>query len=389
MSEVRLNILDAGRAITGTVHGSEADFVLAALSAEPETIEELQDAMTRFSKPAGDRSPFALFYAGIDEEPWDAGIVFVDLAARVFAAESSYSLLMPQGEVQYHNGEELTEVWLPYLVPDDWLFLDSIEEFRNVADGRRAKRAAVQPLDARAVLYGRALTEFVAGECGAARDSAEGDPVADIHARWLMTPRSDLRGLAPREVMLLKKEYIDRELQCREMQWTRLREPAPCLKKESHAYRFAGFGTHEIVTYYELVRYLIEDSWNQLNAPKDISTEDEISRLDQVKTDWLESPHPDYRDKTPGNIIEDERTRLPWVSFGEDAIIDEDCPLCRAMAEDPSPGFWHMDGCNMDDEFAFSFYLTREEWEEEKRHFEEMFAEFERKDVPKEESRPN
>ena len=50
MSELRLNILDPGRAICGTIHGSVADAAVAALSAEPETIEELQDAVARFER---------------------------------------------------------------------------------------------------------------------------------------------------------------------------------------------------------------------------------------------------------------------------------------------------------------------------------------------------
>jgi len=39
MSEIRLNILDAGRACSGTIHASVADAAVAGLSAEPETIE--------------------------------------------------------------------------------------------------------------------------------------------------------------------------------------------------------------------------------------------------------------------------------------------------------------------------------------------------------------
>ena len=89
MSEVKLNILDSERAICGTCHGSEADAAVAALSAEPETIEELQAAMGRFMKPGGDCRPLELFSAGTDREPWDAGIVFIDLAARIVAADSS------------------------------------------------------------------------------------------------------------------------------------------------------------------------------------------------------------------------------------------------------------------------------------------------------------
>jgi hypothetical protein len=42
-------------------------------------------------------------------------------------------------------------------------------------------------------------------------------------------------------------------------------------------------------------------------------------------------------------------------------------------------GFWHLDGSSMDDEFAFSFYKTREEWEAENRRREEFNKEFNRR----------
>jgi hypothetical protein len=51
MSEIRINILDASRAVNGTLHGSLADAILAGLAAEPETIEELEHAIARFAKP--------------------------------------------------------------------------------------------------------------------------------------------------------------------------------------------------------------------------------------------------------------------------------------------------------------------------------------------------
>ena len=50
MSEVRLVIRDASRTISGTPHGAFADAVVAALSAEPETIEELDAAVERFRR---------------------------------------------------------------------------------------------------------------------------------------------------------------------------------------------------------------------------------------------------------------------------------------------------------------------------------------------------
>jgi hypothetical protein len=370
MSELRINITDASRSVNGTLHGSLADTILAGLSAEPETIEELEDAMNRFAGPGNNERWLAGFYNGLDEEPWDAGILFVDLAARVFAAESSYSILLREGEVQYHNGREMTEVWLPYRVPGDWIFLDSVDTYSAVAKRRRGERAAVPPLDARPVLYG-AITEFVVRECRAARESNREDPVAEIHAKWLTTPRDDLRGVPPREILLMKREDIDRDMQFREAQWSRLRKPALCLKKDSHAYRFAGFGTHEIVIYYDLVRMLIANCWEGTRQEEEISTPDAIARLEQVKAEWLDSPDPEHGGKSPSCLIEFERIRLPWVSSEEDFEYDDDCPLCQAMSEgDFGPGFWHLDGCNMDDDFAFSLYRTREEWEAERARLE-------------------
>jgi hypothetical protein len=58
-------------------------------------------------------------------------------------------------------------------------------------------------------------------------------------------------------------------------------------------------------------------------------------------------------------------------------MADEDCPLCQLMADQPGPVFWHLDGCNMDDDFPFSFHATREEWEKERRSWEEFNRRFE------------
>ena len=381
MSEIRINILDANRAANGTLHGSMADAILAGLASEPETIEELADAMARFAKPADDERHLAGFVDGINEVPWDAGIVFVDLAARVFTAESSYSILMPEGEVQFHNSRELTEVWLPYRVPRDWLFLDSVDEYEAVAGQRRAKRAAVPPLDPRPVLYG-AIAEFVARECHAARKLGKECPVAEIHAKWLMTPCDELRGLTPREILLLQREHIDWDMQSREVQWSRLKEAAPCLNQDSYAYRYAGFGTHEIVIYYNLVRMLIADCWKRMSEETEISIQDEIAYLEQAKAEWLDSPDPEYGGKTPSCLIEYERKRLPWVSSEEDSPFEDDCPYCQALAKERlEPGFWHLDGCNMDNDFAFSFFHTQEEWEQETRRLGEIARSIEQEDV--------
>ncbi|MGH7137062.1 MAG: hypothetical protein ACREHD_15080, partial [Pirellulales bacterium] len=103
MSEVRLVLRDAARDLSGTCHGSTADRVVAALSAEPETIEELDKAMERFCKrtETDGRGFLPWFGGGINDEPYDAGLVIVDLAARLIACESSYSSPGMYGSVLY------------------------------------------------------------------------------------------------------------------------------------------------------------------------------------------------------------------------------------------------------------------------------------------------
>ena len=443
MSEIKLNLIDTQNMLHGTIHGSVADAVVAALSAEPETIAELQAALERYIKPIDKASPFALFHADsrIDERPWDAGIVVVNLAARIVASESTYSQPAPQGQVDYHNGVSATDIPVLYRLRDDWLFLDSIRQYECLREQRCRERAATSPLDVRAVLYGRPLLEFIVRECLALNYRIESDLVKDVekdeikacqaepivigtstggslisrsvppevadgsqstfeqpdelgtdeevvpdaiareisalHARWLITPRDDLRGQSPRDVLLAEQDFIDFDLHTRSLQWSLRREGPPCLATDSFAYRFAGFGTHEWVIYYDLVRYLI---WRALQGEMDIETE--IARLETIETAWLEERQPDYGGRIPALLIESERKRLPIAVLGRDMVIDDDCAVCQMMGAETGlgleVGFWHLDGCNMDQDFVFSNFRTREEWEADRQKWEAFNEKFNR-----------
>ncbi len=422
MSEVKLNLIDSQQVLHGTIHGSVADACVAALSAEPETIADLVSALARYHKPLDDHSPFATFHSSrssardvpLDETLWDAGIVVIDLAARIVASESTYSMPQPSGEVRYHDGTKATDVPVLYRLPDDWLFVNSVEAYQWSRERRAEKRLAKTPLDAREVLHGAPLLDFVVNECreikasaaaaagdGTGEDALLGE-VSAIHARWLTTPREDLGGSSPRDLMLAKQDFIDFDLHTRALQWSLQDEGPPCLAKDSHAYRFAGFGTHEWVIYYDLVRVLL---WSALDIVKQTSVcrdrgaidnvqfveldnltgiDSEIARLEEVKTAWLERPQHDYDDRIPAILIENERRRLPIALRPRDMIIDEDCPVCQMFGDETTPlgmgvGFWHLDGCNMDDDFAFSPYRTREDWEAENHRREEFNKEFDRK----------
>ena len=403
MSEVKLNLIDAGKILVGEIHGSIADACIASLSAEPETIAELEAALARYQRSD---NPFGWFRvrSEVDYRPHDAGLVIIDLAARVAAAESTYSQPHGEGEVNYHDGTQATDVAVQYRVPSDWLFVNSFEAYQWSAEHRRQQRLENPPLDARAILYGAPLLEFIVHSVSVLRASRPGDnqeaiavtdgsdaqedhdaeshPLAkeiiSIHAGWLVTPREDLRGQSPRDVLLERQDFIDFDLHTRSLQWSMLGEGPPCLAQDSFAYRFGGFGTNEWVTYYDLVRHLL---WRatELVGADDFGAL--VKQLENIKNDWLEQGNPEYDGRIPAITIHNERRRLPEAMNASQIMIDEDCECCRMMAMEAEmgfgPTFWHLDGSHMEDEFAFSPWKTVAEWEAENRRREESYKRFE------------
>ncbi|MDQ5843747.1 MAG: hypothetical protein M3539_00435 [Acidobacteriota bacterium] len=107
-----------------------------------------------------------------------------------------------------------------------------------------------------------------------------------------------------------------------------------------------------------------------------------IRTLERIKNDWLEQPQADLDGRVPAILIDNERRRLPEAMSAKEMIIDENCDWCRMSALDVEmgfgPGFWHLDGCNMDEGFAFSTSLTLEEWETKEREREEFNRRFDR-----------
>jgi hypothetical protein len=446
MSEVRLVVREAGRDWSGTLHGSYADRAIAALSADPVTLEELEVATARFAKPTPQGRFFGNLSPGLCDEPHDAGLVILDLVARLVVADSTYSSPGKEGIVEYHDGRCGTEMGLRYHLANDWFFASDGNHWTQVAEERRRERAAKPVLDARAVFYGQPLVEFVARESFAAfarraeiavafrtqqaekarkrlADEANLSPdqidvgrltdeeitpktwpgqeryaspfydtLSQIHATWLLTPRADLGGECPRAIALNRHDHLMWDMQDRCEHWSLLGECPRGLAKSAHAFRYGGFGTHEWVKYYDLVRELLWSCWEQLTelvqAPKVGQRPDsltvgdflttEVPRLESVRESRLDAPDPECHGRTPRSIIDRERARLPEGMSGHDAMIDPDCPCCQMMGDLPGPWFWHLDGCNMDDEFAFDIYChTREEWEDERRGWEEHSRRFE------------
>ena len=387
MSEVRLVVREAHRDWSGTIPASCADRAIAALAADPTTLAELEVATERFAKRIPDRPFYANLTTGSNDVPYDAGLVVLDLFARLIVVESTYSSPGPNGTVEYHDGRCSTETGLPYHLAEDWRFSHDGHHWRIPAEGRRRERKSRPTPDARSVFYGRPLLEFVARETHAAFAAGEEIPGATtrIHAAWLLTPRADLGGACPREIALERREHLSRDLQHRCEFWSSLGHCPRGLDESSHAFRFGGFGTHELVMYYELVRLMMGYCFERLAGGMQADSfavgdflSAEVPRLENLRDAWLDAPHPEFHGRTPRSIVDRERARLPEGMSGHDAIVDPDCPCCQMMADMPGPAFWHLDGCNMDDDFAFDIYhRTRDEWEAERRKWEAHDAKFE------------
>ena len=382
MSHVRFNISDRDGSVSGDLHGSMTTPLIAALTAEPETIAEFESALHRFIKPESDWSPLRGFLDHEDLEPYDAGIVAIDLAGRTVGFETTYSIPHFEGNVrvprEYADGDD--DVYIPYRLPDDWTFVDTIPCYEYTRDEMREKRSKHMPSDARPVLFGRPLIAHIATSISTSPDLAKEGLFAAIHAEWLMTKREDLAGRTPREVLFEKQDFIDFDLHTRSLQWSFTKVCPPALTEDSFAYINAGFGTHEWVLYYDMIRYLLADAAEHREAGAVTDVESEIVRLSRVRDDWLRSPDSESWGQLPCEIIDLERRRVNMTMTAQQILIDENCPCCVAMSQDfDTPMFWHLDGCNMDDGFVFSHFATMDEWEAHEREMEEFNREFERK----------
>ncbi len=373
MSEIRININDQNQTISGDIHGSFGDVIVASLTAEPETIEDLETAIQRFIKSESDWSLFRSFRKSENFEPSEAGLLVVDLSAKVMMADSTYSYYSTEGKVRIKTdtGEDFN---LPYQLSDDWKYVRSMPEYKGMAKVRRDFFRDNPPFDARKILFGKPLFEYIAAEYLANKNEKDEDLFTEIHAKWLMTARDDLQEKTPREVLLEKQDFIGSDLDSRARQWSFTGICPPPLSIDSNAYKFAGFGTHEIVVYYDLFRHLLGACFEN-----DI-TDAEI--LERISSDWLNDPQRDFSGRTPAEIIETERKRVNLTASAHDCLIDEDCEMCQMMALDfiDTPTFWHFDGSNMEyDRFEFSFEKIFEEWEAKQCEMEEFNREFDKK----------
>jgi hypothetical protein len=287
-------------------------------------------------------------------------------------------------------------------LPPWWELLEQVE----IAEIRRPRRSPIEvPTVNRNVLFGDAMiTEFAYRILKTARSDRWQKSDADknrktrhsftieVHREWLMTPREDLNGMMPRQLLHGAQEWID------QLAWgQRIRHEDGsdiiAAAEDASGYENAPMGSEEMVIYFDLCRELIEAGWNWCSSHDlDLNRQPDclnalIQFLGEVKTLWLSSPY--EGGSPPSFIIECSRRRVPRGAGvpivgmserqAEEHIVDCNCPICNMMAEGMfGTAFEQLSGyhLDLDDEFAFSLHESYEDWEENQRAFGEMSTDF-------------
>ena len=280
---------------------------------------------------------------------------------------------------------------------------------RNAIDNARESPLVIPHVN-RNVLFGRPMTADLARRLldiidaddwkssGADEDEhARYAFTVRVHRDWLMTPRQDLGGLMPRQMLHGAHDWIDRLVWAQQLRFQDVGEIVAVpdgISEDNHA----PMGSEEMVIYFDLCRELIGAGWERCLkggigrrdfADRSRSERELNAFLSGLQQEWLASPF--EGGSSPRFIIECSRRRVPRAAGvpivgiaecePEQHVIDGDCPICNMMAEGTlGTAFTGIDGhhLELDDEFAFSMHETREAWDEQQREFAEMSAAFDR-----------
>jgi hypothetical protein len=385
MTTSRLTVRASEGAFQGDVDGWTALVILAALSAEPENFGELAQAVERYEP---DRRPFDQFRDTVtDEESRDSPWCLIDLLGRTAVAGSGFKLPEPRDAFEADaddHAEGFPIVWLD--TPADWLFLQAGDDWRATVAARALARTSVPPVNARAVLFGQPLLQYLTdgvlrASSPAMEEERQQELTRAIHGGWLVSAHADLGGRTPRETLLAERLRIASDLEHRAQQWSMQGHAVAALSTNSTAYRFGGFGTTEVVLYFDLVRALLTEAWELTRQEPRLSPGLLVERLAEFRDAWLQAPNEGSRSMSRAELIENERRRMPVTSDG--SHLDCDCPICKAEAEGNfGPMFMWFDGHHLDleDEYAFSLCTTLEEWNKEQKGYRDYAEEMDRKE---------
>ncbi len=346
-NSIRLTVIqDAACRATADVPVWFGRAAAAALSSDPVTLEDLRHAVARYVHGA---VPWRM-------EPWPSPSesvggtdLLIDLESRQIGC-SHRELVPDHGTIPLVRDGEPTDTRLVFHRDAHWRVVSSAARLRDARSSRMA--AAPRRSVFRDVLYDRLLDAIA--ETGPA-DASE---LHAWHRRWLLTPRDDLDGRSPREVLLMGSRHVSVDIEDQQQNWARTGRPAVGLDTNGAAYRGAFFGPLEVMLYHRMTRILLHHACE----PSIISLHPvpRLAALMRRQAAWFVERSERMRGSSPQWLIEQERRRLPLVEPTA-SLQDCECPLCRMMAGE-GPSFWFLDLPPLDGDYLYSLCRTEEEW---------------------------
>lgn len=156
MSLSSLRLVDCRQTVDLVIPNTLIRATLAALTGEPETILELDLALTRYVTFPDSRVIKHLRRLGLESCPGNERLI-LDLAARTVVCKNNLQV-GPEGDVYLHNGATATDVKLPYLISNEWLFISSVSNYESVREHRLREFEGGKLIDYRVVLQNRLVT---------------------------------------------------------------------------------------------------------------------------------------------------------------------------------------------------------------------------------------
>lgn len=374
--------------------------LVATLSDDPDTWSEIESLWPRYKTPVvvQEISALPLTWIASSKAPivlseyvdW----AFIDLDQKRLITSESLGLNGSNCAFDLFNDDCENRRWpLSIHLPPWWEV-----HAGGTLDYLRVDRQ--QPLASisvnRDLLYGPSLLNFIASRISevAGKPFLRNKIVRDtnqlyaqtveVHRDWLMTPRIELAGKSPRHLLHGGLDWLDRVVNGQTLR-ARAGLPLVAYPNRLPKYLSGPMGSEEVIIYFDLCRHLIEYGWsfcrqwfkkrgvlmNQAALKNDL-----CAALLQAKLRWLKEPF--EGGASPQFILDCSRGRVPRSSsFSIEGIeghqpayplIDCECVVCQMMANGSfGPSFASLDGhhLELDEEFAFSMFETREQWEEE------------------------
>jgi len=349
MMMCRLTVLAPEGAWQDEVSSWTSLVVMAALSAEPESLDELAEALRRYQPEHEffDQARPTVGEVAVVDEPW----CLIDL---VGAHGGGGRLVgVPRLRGAYKAEEDDHAEGLSLLLARHARGLADSEagdDWQAVVAARSAAPAAVPRLDARPVLFGQPLLEHLAAGVlagaaqGAVDEKRQRELTRAIHAAWLMTTRADLGGRTPRELLLAHRAPHLLGHGASRAAVEHAKPPRPTVVNTLAGLSLRRLWDHGSGPLFRPGARAAGPgvrSWcARASRSRRWSSACRVARglAECAARRWPADP---------AQLIESERRRLPVASQGEHLF--DDCPICQASEEmGVGPTFMSFDGHHLE-----------------------------------------